>query len=143
MKRSINTKRHFADLLRAAGYKATAGRLRVLEALQASKEPLSIQELIQKVSSVKIDQATMYRVLLVLEKIGAVRQVNLRHGHADYEFVNEQDHHHLVCTSCKRVEDVPGCDGDAVAKQALKNAKHFSAITQHSFEFFGLCKSCA
>jgi Fe2+ or Zn2+ uptake regulation protein len=134
---------YFTRLLREAGYKATAGRLRLLAVLRASKEPLSIQELMRKLAGTKIDQATVYRVLSVLEGIGVVRQVNLRHGHADYEFVDADDHHHLVCMVCKRVEDLPGCDSEAIAAQTLKKAKHFAKITQHSFEFFGICNTCA
>lgn len=143
MTERVQEKEYFIKLLREAGYKATAGRLRLLAVLRASKEPLSIQELMRKVSGVAIDQATVYRILTVLEDVGVVRQVNLRHGHADYEFVGTSDHHHLVCTVCKRVEDVPGCDSELVAKQALRKAKQFASITQHSFEFFGICKTCA
>ena len=137
------SKEYFTGLLRNAGYRATAGRLKLLQVLRASREPLSIQELMRKLSGVKIDQATVYRVLSVLENIGVVRQINLRHGHADYEFVDADDHHHLVCTVCKRVEDIPGCDSELIAKQTLRKAKQFSSITQHSFEFFGICKTCA
>jgi len=135
-------KGYFANLLRQAGYKATAGRIGLLKLLKNSGKPLSIQELAKKLSEVKIDQATIYRVLTVLEEIGVVRQVNLLHGHADYEFVREDDHHHLICTKCRRVEDVAGCD-DGVTRQVLRRSTNFAAITQHSFEFFGICKSCA
>lgn len=133
---------HFQELLRQAGYRATPGRLKILEILQAQKEPLSIQELMLRLVDTKIDQATVYRVLNVLQKIGVVRQVSLHHSHADYEFVHADDHHHLICVKCKRVEDMPGCDGEQLARQALSQAKSFSRITQHSFEFFGVCKSC-
>jgi Fe2+ or Zn2+ uptake regulation protein len=132
----------FSELLRQAGYRATPGRLKILKILQAQKEPLSIQELMLKLVDEKIDQATVYRVLHVFQKIGLIRQVNLHHGHADYEFVHADDHHHLVCVKCGRVEDIPGCDGEQLALQALSQSKSFSRITQHSFEFFGICKAC-
>ncbi len=132
----------FTELLRQAGYKATSGRLKILEILKAQAEPLSIQELMQKLSGEKIDQATVYRVLDVLQKVGVVRQVNLRHGHADYEFADKEDHHHLVCIRCNRIENIPGCDSELVIQQALSQAKGFSRITQHAFEFFGICKAC-
>lgn len=136
------TRVDFPELLRQAGYRATPGRLKILEILQVQKEPLSIQEVMQKLVDEKIDQATVYRVLSILQKIGVVRQVNLHHGHADYEFVHTDDHHHLVCVKCGRVEDIPGCDGEQLAQRALLQAKGFSRITQHSFEFFGVCKAC-
>lgn len=132
----------FPELLRKAGYKATPGRVALLKLLKASKEPVSIQEILKKAGKVAGDQATVYRILEVLEKIGAVKQVNLRHGHTDYEFTDPKDHHHLVCIKCKKVEDFTGCGTEEVAARALKQVKSFSKITQHSLEFFGICKKC-
>jgi len=134
---------YFPELLHKAGYKATPGRLALLEILKAGTEPMSIQEILKKARTASLDQATVYRILSVLEKLGAVKQVNLRHGHADYEFVDPKDHHHIVCVVCKRVEDFTGCGAEDVAEQALKQVKSFSKITQHSLEFFGVCKKCA
>jgi Fe2+ or Zn2+ uptake regulation protein len=142
MLKSIGNKEYFASLLRTGGYKATPGRIALLHTLFSSKKPLSIKEIVRELASSKVDQATVYRILSILEDLGVVRQVNLRHGHADYEFVDANDHHHLVCVKCKRVEDIPGCDPEQVGRQVLAQAKSFSRITQHSFEFFGVCKSC-
>ena len=133
---------YFQDLLRKAGYKATPGRVALLKLLKASKEPMSIQEIIKKAGKIAVDQATVYRMLEVLEKIGAVKQVNLQHGHVDYEFVDPKDHHHIVCTVCKRVEDLDGIDTPDLSRRALRQATSFAKVTAHSLEFFGICRNC-
>ena len=134
------------DTLREAGYKATPGRIALLKLLKTAKEPLSIQEIIKKAEKklgrVAVDQATVYRMLAVLEKIGAVKQVNLRHGHADYEFVDPKDHHHIICVVCKRVEDLEDIDTPDLSSRALRQATSFAKVTAHSLEFFGICKKC-
>lgn len=130
------------ELLRTAGYKATPGRVALLTLLKSSKEPMSIQELMKKTKGVSLDQATVYRILTVLEEIGAVKQVNLRHGHVDYEYVDPKDHHHIICIKCKRVENISDIDAPDLSRRALQKTKSFARITAHSLEFFGICKKC-
>lgn len=129
-------------LLRNAGYKATPKRLALLELLQKSKKPLSIQEITKGLRGKKMDQVTAYRILDVLEKIGLVRKVDLQHGHADYELAND-DHHHIVCTRCGKIEDFEGCELEALTKKIARKSKSFPIIQRHSLEFFGVCRSCA
>ena len=130
-------------LLYDAGYKTTPGRLAILELLEKSKKPLGIAKITRGLRGKKLDPVTVYRVLDVLEKVGLVRKVDLRHGHADYEFAATDDHHHLVCVRCGRIEDFKGCDLDSLARKAIRDSNKFAKITQHSLEFFGTCKVCA
>lgn len=132
----------YKHLLRTAGYKATPQRLSLLEVLGRAREPLSIQEILERCRQQKIDQATIYRTLKVLADIGLVRQVDFAHAHAHFELATGDDHHHLVCTSCGKVEDVTGCNFESLAKHALKHSS-FASIDRHSLEFFGTCKKCA
>ena len=131
------------DLIRKAGHKATPGRLAILDVLQKSKKPISIQELSKGLKGREIDQVTIYRNLDLLQKIGLVRKVDLRHGHSDYEFAGREDHHHLTCLSCGKMKDVLGCDLGPIIKKALRNNRDFAGISEHSLELFGLCRNCA
>lgn len=130
------------ELLRNAGYKATPGRLALLEFLRKSKKPMSVAKIVHGLRGKKIDQVTAYRAIEALEKIGLVRKVDLRHGHADYEFAAD-DHHHLICAQCGRIEDFQDCGSDILARKILRKSKVFSKINRHSLEFFGTCKACA
>lgn len=129
-------------MLRAAGYKATPARLRVLDAMRTSREPLSAHALIGRVGKA-FDAATVYRTLKHLAAGGIVRPVDLRHNHAHYELADRDDHHHVTCMRCGRIEDMTGCEAAGMYGTILRRSKHFSEIRQHSLEFYGVCAVCA
>jgi len=133
-----------ADIIRKAGFRATTPRLLVLAYLRKSKYPLGVRDVLKGVGTKNIDQVTVYRILDAFKKAGVVVQVDFQQGHALYEFKDhEHDHHHIVCTSCDRVEDFTGCDYEKLVGKALKQARGFAKVTSHSFELFGLCAACA
>ncbi|MEK7574682.1 MAG: Fur family transcriptional regulator [Patescibacteria group bacterium] len=133
-----------ATLIRNAGYKVTAPRLLILSLLEQSKYPVCIKDLASRLLKANVDQVTAYRTLSAFEKSGIVTQVDFKRGSSYYELRDEQgDHHHIVCTTCHKVEDFKGCEYEKLAAKALRQVKAFATITAHSFEFFGLCKGCA
>lgn len=129
------------SLIRKGGLKATPARIDILKILSASKAPLSAQEVIEKASW--IDQVTVYRILKAFKDKGLIKQIDLRHNHAHYEVVGIDDHHHLVCISCGRIQDVHECDVEEMYKAILQGASTFAEIRQHSLEFYGVCKTCS
>ncbi len=129
--------------IKKAGFRATQPRLAVLSALEKAKYPLSIKEIIRRVSKTRIDQVTIYRILEAFKKAGLVAQVDFQHGRAYYELKDViHDHHHIICMGCKRIEDFVGCEYEKLVGKALKQTKGFATITEHSLELFGLCRSC-
>lgn len=133
-----------ASLLKEHALKATAPRVAVVEALASMRKPASVQDVLAVLKRGSADQATVYRSLEAFADAGLVRRVDLGKGPSCYELVHEgEHHHHLVCTSCGKIEDVENCGVDAFATRALKASKSFARIDSHSFELFGLCKACA
>jgi Fur family ferric uptake transcriptional regulator len=132
---------NFREILRKSGHKATPSRLAILGAFKKNKNPMSAQEIIAALSS-DADQATVYRTLSALKKKGVLRQIDLRHNHAHYELTDIAEHHHLICLSCGRIEDVHRCGVEAMQHAVLHGSKHFAEIRQHALEFYGICKSC-
>ncbi len=131
----------FASVLQAAGHKATPARVLLLKALWEEKKPVAASYLQKKLKGA-LDRVTLYRNLEALIHSGVVREVDFRHDHAHYELnILRDHHHHIVCTSCGAVEDV-GCEVELFAKKLASKATKFSAITDHSTEFFGLCNAC-
>lgn len=133
----------FRNLLRTSGLKATPGRLAILMVLENAKKPLSIEKITSGLGKHTADLATVYRTLHSLAQTGAVRQVDLRHGHAHYELASPADHHHLICTKCGRIEDFTGCDTNQLIQEVVSKSKQFKKVTEHSMELFGICKTCA
>ena len=138
----MQKKNNFRQLLRRSGYKATPSRLAILEAFRGAKKPLSAQGIIELLPR-DIDQATIYRTLKSLKEKGILKPIDLRHNHAHYELTDIADHHHLICLSCGRIENVEHHNVEAMERTILQNAKHFSEIRQHTLEFYGICKACA
>ncbi len=130
----------FRAALRKSCLKATGQRLTVLQLLVRAKSPQSPRAIAE--GAPDIDQATVYRMLKLLEAAGVVRRVDFGHTHAHYEVVGGDDHHHLICTSCGRAEDIHRCNVDEMAGAVLRRAEYFSKIDRHALEFYGLCNAC-
>ena len=129
-------------LLRAKGYKLTPQRQAVLQAFSECSDFPTAQQIFTIVRkthpSVSFD--TIYRNLALLAKIGIVHEIHRTAGNV-YEIIQPgHHHHHIVCTECGKTECIDICPmQDSYAKEAEK--KGF-LITNHIFEFYGLCQNC-
>lgn len=131
--------------LRTAGYKVTPMRLMILDALRASRHPLSVRRILRTLGGrTDVDTVTVYRTLRTLVDAGLIRQIDLRHGHAHFELVDtKQDYHHIVCVTCDRVANIRNCCSvKRVLPRALRQSG-FARVTDHTMEFFGVCRQCA
>ncbi len=130
-----------AQLLRQQGLRATGPRLAVLAWLQAHPTPVSVDGLRLKLKASAIDRVTLYRILESLREVNLVRTVDLRHGHAHYEFNDPaRHHHHLVCEECGSVTDVKIENGERAVRQLAR--RHTFQVRSHSLEIFGRCAKC-
>lgn len=127
--------------LRAFGYRATKPRVRLLSYLHTQGQPVGVVQ-IAKALRGAMDTVTIYRTLAAFQKSGLVREIYLGKGAPMYELADTHDHHHVVCTSCGKIEDVELEHAD-LERRALKQTASFSNISAHSLEFFGECKKCS
>lgn len=127
-------------LVRQAGFKATPAILAIMSVLQHAKKPLTAQEIAEKLTQ-KRDKVTVYRILEKLKEKGIVRHVDFQHGHAHYE-LNNDDHHHIICTVCGKIEELGACSLKNMMQHVIKESILFTKLTGHSMEFFGICKIC-
>lgn len=136
----------FKTILRKSGFKATPARLAILEIFAKSKRPLATQDIIDALSPPgkknRINQVTAYRTFKSLKTAGIIRPIDLRHNHAHYELADMAEHHHLICISCGKIEDVHHCGIEDTEAKILRSSKHFAEIREHALEFYGICKSC-
>lgn len=133
------------EQLRAAGFRATPGRLAVAELLEKAHHPVGTPELAMTLVPRELDLTSMYRTLSSFAEKGLVQHVSIDPRFASYEWVHDEGehHHHLICTVCGRIEEIPLCHLETLEKRVLANAPGFREITSHSLEFFGTCTSCA
>ena len=128
--------------LAAGGRRRTEQRVLVAEALATAKRALSAQELYDRVraSHPTIGRATVYRALeqQVEDRMASRFE---RDGHVSaYIACDAEHHHHLVCTSCQRVEDVAE---DVVAPMLTSvGRRHDFTVDHAALDFYGLCARC-
>jgi Fe2+ or Zn2+ uptake regulation protein len=130
------------DIVRRAGFRATKQRIALITFLAKKDRPLLVQEITDGLRGT-MDGVTTYRMLAAFKRAGLVREVNLRGEHPRYELADEHDHHHIVCTDCGRVEDFIDETHERIGKRVLARSKSFKKITGHSFDLYGVCKTCA
>jgi Fe2+ or Zn2+ uptake regulation protein len=100
--------------LRGAGLRVTAPRVATLAVIGQSHHPdadtiaTAVRERLGAVS-----KQAVYDVLHALADVGLVRRISVGPGAARFEIHRHDNHHHLVCTRCGRIEDVPCELGEA------------------------------
>ena len=131
--------------LKNKGYRFSEVRNLILTSLDNNKRPLSVTDFQQslKLKKVSANKTTIYRELDSLKKEGIILELQLKGNKRWYELSSRDHHHHIICVDCDKVEDFAGCDSKNLINKALKQAPDFAEITNHTVDFFGLCKSCA
>ncbi len=133
-------------LLKDKGQKATRARVAILDIFSKKKEPLNAtmvyKALLKSHKTKGINEVTVYRTLASLAEVNILKRVDLRKDSVYFELENEH-HHHIVCTSCNTVEEFENEKiEEALKKIAVKSPK-FKKIKDHSLELFGLCVNCS
>jgi Fur family ferric uptake transcriptional regulator len=134
-----------AERLRRVGQRYTAQREALVAALERSHTPLSTAELVESRTG---PQSSVYRNLSVLEHAGVVRRVVTEGEFARFELDEEltEHHHHLICSTCGRVEDVtiPRDLESTMDRTVDRLAKRSGfAKVRHRLDLIGTCRSCA
>jgi Fe2+ or Zn2+ uptake regulation protein len=132
--------------LRRVGQRLTTNREALVETLATAPRPLTIPEILTRRRG--LAQSSVYRNLVVLEDAGIVHRVVGTDDFARWELAEDLTghHHHLICASCGRVEDVPASAGleRSVAAAAAAITRTTGFRTQrHRVDLVGLCKRCA
>jgi Fur family ferric uptake transcriptional regulator len=131
------------DILRGHDFKITQPRCDVLSTLSEVQHPMSVLDITKKLGKSSPNIVTIYRILESFVEKGLAKRIQLHAGEAMFEFAGFGDHHHIVCVRCDKIEEFDTCDVSGVLKKVLKGSRKFKSITQHTFELFGLCNTCA
>lgn len=130
------------DELREVDLRATPARLAVMNFLERENKPVDIASVINYLNSkdVQTDPATVFRMMNTLTQKGITIPIQFQEGKARYELSSKEDHHHLICENCGKIEDISDTVIPAVEKQI--HNKYGFLVKRHSLEFFGVCKKC-
>ncbi|MFQ5791270.1 MAG: Fur family transcriptional regulator [Acidobacteriota bacterium] len=123
------------------GLRLTRQRQVVLEALRSLSGHPDAHQIYQRARRMlpRVSLGTVYRALGVLRDAGVIEELHFGKAHGRYEEARDA-HHHVVCTVCGRVEDLPrAAIGDLTRK--ARGATRFE-IQEQRVELYGLCPAC-
>lgn len=136
--------RSHALALKEAGMKATPKRLAILDMLDGDSAYASPEEVWKRLRE-RFDSLglpTVYRNLEELASSGVISKVIHPNRQLYYFFCRNRDHHHhFVCLSCRRVEDIPSCGIEALEREVT--VKNGGKVLSHILQLNGLCGACA
>ena len=121
------------------GLKLTPQRLAVLSYLEGNTDHPSADD-IYKAISVQyptMSFATVYNTLDTLREKGYVMELSIDPGKKRFD-PNTALHHHLICSSCKRVRDVKVEFAIDLPEEMTGSFR----ITGNHIEFYGICPVC-
>ena len=121
------------------GLKLTPQRLAILHYLEGNKNHPSAEDIYTEVSKnfPTMSLATVYNTLEALRVRGEVRELTIDADKKRFD-PDTGAHHHLICTSCRRIVDVHGDYSLCVPPDESKDFE----ITGSHIEFYGLCPRC-
>ena len=130
--------------LERAGYQATPNRRLVAQVVASTDGHFTAADLLERGrrERVTIGRATVFRALDLLTTLRVVERLDLPSGTHAYVLCDpDQHHHHLICSSCGRSEDV--ADGELPALIERIGRRSGYQIEAHRLELFGTCPRCA
>ncbi len=131
--------------LRAAGMRNSRSRQVVVDVLVRAGRPLSLPEILD--ADADLAQSSTYRNLGELVDAGVTRRVESTDDHTRFELHESLTghHHHLVCTSCGRVEDFDVPDDFEAGIDVMVDAAESQGfrIDAHRFDLLGRCARCS
>jgi Fur family ferric uptake transcriptional regulator len=131
-----------AALLREHGVQVTAQRLAVLRAVAERPHSTAAEidaEVRSEIGAVSIQ--AVYDALGALTEKGIIRRIQPAGSPARYEDRVGDNHHHLICRSCGRTDDVDCAIGEAPCLMAADTAGY--EVDEAEVIYWGRCPECA
>lgn len=139
---SIPSAPSWADRLRAAGLRVTAGRVAVLEHLEA--HPHSSAAEVLEVLEPRLPSLSAQSVHNIVHDLTAhelIRRIDLPDSTAvRYETRTHDNHHHVQCVACGRIEDVDCAVGHAPC--LTPSDSHGMRVLVAEVIYRGICAEC-
>src|SRR5690349_23984569 len=130
------------NLLRERGQRVTPQRLVLHRVLRAEDRHVTAEEAMREVGRhlPNVSTPTVYATLELFEELGLIRRVAMEGGGPTLFDSRTDEHHHVACRRCGRVEDIEVPMDDAgmltAARAAGYEPEHTDVVV------VGLCSDC-
>lgn len=132
------------DRLKKTGMKLTPQRIAIVDHLRDNKSHPSAEDIYKAISPKfpSMSFATVYNTLESLKDHDLIKELTIESGKKRFD-PDMSDHHHLICTSCRKIVDLPE---DAGLKQSAFTSagmiKGFR-IMSAQINLYGICPECS
>lgn len=126
------------------GYRLTASRRAIIDALSGCKGHVTANDLVARVrqKAPEVGRMTVYRTLDLLVRLGLIRPVYQGMGAAHFVLLLDGGHyHHFICNRCHEVIEFSNCFDEAIIKQL--SLQYQFQVQSHLLELHGLCEKCS
>ena len=136
-----NLDRSLTELLHTRGHRVTPQRLVLHRVLRAQERHVTAEEAMRALSAElpSVSLPTVYATLELFEELGLVRRVAMEGGTALFDSRTD-DHNHVACRRCGRVEDIEAPVADERVRSAARAAGYEPEHTD--VVVVGLCSDC-
>lgn len=129
------------NLLKEKNLKVTKNRRIILEALQNIADPVSAEELFDKLKAdYDVDLSTIYRNLNILEEKNLLLKSTNLYGINYYQINNSKHKHFITCNICQKKFTIENCPVHDL-EESIQEETGF-ILNGHNFEFTGICPDC-
>ncbi len=134
-----------SQTLQKRGIRLTRQRQLLLDLIEKSGEHLDAETLykLANAQDPKLNRVTVYRTIKMLKEGGMVDELDLMHFGGDqhyYETRNKQEHAHIICLRCGRVEEFYG-DPLTRLRRQVESTFGFQILIART-EIGGYCSHC-
>ncbi len=136
----VKTRAQVRDFFSVKKIPLTHQRLAVYEELCGRSDHPSAESLHESLHAAfpSLSLATVYKTLQTLHAMGMIARVDSPTSQARYDAIVDT-HHHAVCGSCGRIQDLFDATLDALPPRKIDGF----VVQGHSVHFHGICTRCA
>jgi Fur family peroxide stress response transcriptional regulator len=137
----VNEARSFRELCREQGIAVTHQRQVLYEVMKTMHGHPSPEEVYAKVKKKvpAISLATVYKNIHLFVESGVFREVSMHHGSLRVE-MNDEAHHHMVCSKCKTITDIGEKELGLASKQDKLPGGFL--VERYAVDVIGICAKC-
>ena len=125
-------------ILEDLGCRVTGPRREVARLLADKQGSFSAESINEELPDV--GRATVYRTLKLLSDAGVLCKTALPDGSPRYSFEHSWHHHHLICTSCERVDEFRSPELERLLCEISNGVS--GQVLGHRVEFYVTCERC-
>jgi len=137
----VNETRSFRELCQENGIAVTHQRQVLYEVMKTMHGHPSPEEVYARVKKKvpAISLATVYKNIHLFVESGVFREVSMHHGSLRLE-MNDEAHHHMVCSKCKAITDIGEKELGLVSKPSKLPGGFL--VERYAVDVIGICAKC-